>query len=355
MECNFHKLLGLPLDLIVLCLEEFEYSDLYAAGDKVLNARIRKCPLVCRWKPSSYSDNVVAIEETHISDVYDNEGKVCFTNLDMRGHEGGYFPPTLTKLGISFWEETYKYAIPHLNSVLDMKVEFTDLLDMSDPFAGFPKNLTRLEIKYWDTRMITTFPSTLTTLVLGDERCDDQSRNDSIFCDLSQLNLENFKCWAHDALFTYPSTLVHFDGRSIIGYFPDLKTANTHHIEGTFPSLEKVFTFSGDFSGIPRSCYITQGGRKDQLYSWMDDVIFVRRTTYGYPDVKCKTLIMKIAPDCPYRFVRRLRKIGANKFSFIKNISYNGVIPEMVEDISLTPIDSSHKKYMQDPEVEWIW
>lgn len=281
------SLLGHPLDVLVGMLEDYEYMRLYMTGNILIQKRIKKCPLTCRWFPlkRKYSQNVVEVTACEVTKVYNNgyatfeklpcncpDDEDCSCHYERRESRKCKIPSTLKRFGVECTEGICTSLLPLLPKVTDLLL-FMELVVGLDGeslgFDSFPRGLEKLTLGGYELSMIQNIPVTLTSLELEELPLDNMFENE---IDLRFLaNLEEFRC-ATENSFIIPNNLrvIKDYTRHLEGAHPNLERAKVHSIEGSYPALKKLTVSGGNLSGVNKSCEIVIFSGKRPLSRYED-------------------------------------------------------------------------------------
>lgn len=236
---NFYKLLGFPLDLIIDLVGDSGFSKLYGTGDRVVRARIAKCPLICDWKPNIYSENVIELT-CDISPLRAFDGK-SLSSLEYRYWRGRTtkfyrIPSTMKKLIINCPQEAWNLVTENMTSVRCIRLGNI----IEDNFSRF----SELDELHMEDRghkpvphsVIESLPRTLDNFGATELPKD---------CDLSHLNIRTLdltlaRCLYGPAIF--PNTITNLDAPewNLTQSLPNLEIAHVATIRGEFPKLRHL-------------------------------------------------------------------------------------------------------------------
>lgn len=247
-----NSLIGESLDRVVYWLRECDFGNLWATGDKTLQSRISKSPLICVRRPNPFSENVVGI---NACSVYACRGDrdVLLDEFTIKGkpmYKRFQIPSNLVSFGTICGDSKWMHMLTFLNSVRVLDLTIYNDRTFQTSIMALPPNLVKLTTNRCDRPLLNALPQTLKVLKINGKHAW-HFYVPGVKIDISHLELEVYENEAHGFQPILPKTLIKIRdfARKVTDEFPLLEEIDVASIWSRLPSIKKIRAINGDFSG----------------------------------------------------------------------------------------------------------
>lgn len=247
---GLNALLGEPLDRIIYFVGHKAFEYLYLTGDKVLQSRIVKSPLICSEIPSYLSMNVVGLEDCTMLDTTRMQKGNRWKSYE-RMLLGG-LPSTLKSLEMVYQSAYYLFSEDQLSCLTNYRISSCSM--MTELERTFPPTITKLTIPNLTQDVANVIPDSVTALSL-DVEDNIKSTVDMTKCKFTTFQYEGS---LRVASLTFPRsiTILLCMDHYVTQDLPNLEYVHCNSISGkaTLPKLKRAFVYDDGETFERKTC-----------------------------------------------------------------------------------------------------